>query len=72
MDGELLVAEQIVRLLRGPQGKVWQLVDAGLDGPDDGEATPGRVLQRLRPHAGDVAIRDAQGFLVALARPDAA
>ena len=79
MNEELLVAEQIVRLLQGPQGKIWELVAGdGLTRPDDmmAEAAArrpsGRVIERFRPHPDDVAIRDAQGTLVALARPAAA
>ncbi len=79
MDEGLLIAEQIVRLLRGPQGRVWELVEGAALGRQDGgtaDAAPrgaaSRPAERLRPRAADVAIRDAQGGLIALARPTAA
>jgi hypothetical protein len=76
MNEELLVAEQIVRLLHGPQGAIWELIPesgaaaaAGRPGRQPG-SLPGLAALRRRPR--DVSIRDARGSLVALARPTAA
>jgi hypothetical protein len=68
MDEELLVAEQIASLLRGPHGVVWDLVKTST--PARPAGAPTLVGQRqgweqaetlLRPHGDSVPIRDNRG-----------
>ena len=75
MDEELLVAEQIASLLRGPHGVVWDLVKTAT--PARPASAPSLASQRQgweqvvnpsRAHADGVPIRDGRGDLVALAR----
>ena len=74
MDEELLVAEQIASLLRGPHGVVWDLVKtatparpAGAPRLADQRHAGEQVVDPLRAHGDTVPIRDGQGDLVAVA-----
>ena len=79
MEEDLSVAEQIVSLLRGPHGVVWDL--QGTQRPARQTSAPSRsggqqaseaVAAQLHQHKVTVAIRDARGALVAVARHAAA
>jgi hypothetical protein len=79
MEEDLSVAEQIVSLLRGPHGVVWDL--QGTQRPAQQTGAPSRtggqqgsqaLAAQLHKHRDTVAIRDARGALVAVARHAAA
>ena len=79
MEDDLSVAEQIVSLLRGPHGVVWDLqgteilaYSSSAPSRAGGQQGSEGVAAQLHQHRDAVAIRDARGALVAVARHAAA
>src|SRR5713226_3507705 len=79
MQEDLSVGEQIVSLLRGPHAVVWDLEGTeilahptGAPSRAGGQQGWDGVAAQLHQHRDVVAIRDARGALVAVARHAAA